>query len=77
MKKLLILLSISVLFITGCSLKKLESDNIEKNMDSLLSTKVSIHNEYYEGYKYYLPKSLSFIDKDDYNAILKNYIKIY
>ncbi len=72
MKKLFILLSISILFITGCSIKRLDNDNIEKNIDTLLSMKVAMYNEYYEGYKYYLPKTLRFIDKDDYNAVLKD-----
>ena len=70
MKKLFILLSISVLFITGCSVKKLDTSNIEKNIDTLMSVKVSMYNEYYEGYKYYLPKNIRFVDKDDYNAVL-------
>ena len=31
-----------------------------------------MYNEFYEGYKYYLPKTLKFIDKDEYNAILQD-----
>ncbi len=72
MKKLLILLSISVLFITGCSVTRLDSNDLLKNVDNLLSVKVSMYNEFYEGYKYYLPKTLKFIDKDEYNAILQD-----
>ena len=72
MKKLLILLSISVLFITGCSVTRLDSNDLLKNADNLLSVKVSMYNEFYEGYKYYLPKTLKFIDKDEYNAILQD-----
>lgn len=72
MKKLLILLSISVLFITGCSVSRLDSNDLLKNVDNLLSVKVSMYNEFYEGYKYYLPKTLKFIDKDEYNAILQD-----
>ena len=73
MKKLFILLSISVLFITGCSIKKLDNDNIENNIDTLMSVKVSMYNEFYEGYKYYLPKTLRFVDKDEYNAVLMDF----
>ena len=72
MKKLIVLLSISLLFITGCSIVKLETSNIDKNIENLLSRKVKMYNVYYEGYKYYLPKGLGFLDKDDYNAILKD-----
>ena len=70
MKKLFILLSISVLFITGCSVKKLSHDSIENNIETLMSVKVSMYNEFYEGYKYYLPKTLRFVDKDEYNSVL-------
>lgn len=73
MKKLFILLSISVLFITGCSIKKLDNDNIENNIDTLMSVKVFMYNEFYEGYKYYLPKALRFVDKDEYNAVLMDF----
>ena len=68
----MILLSISVLFITGCSVSRLDSNDLLKNVDNLLSVKVSMYNEFYEGYKYYLPKTLKFIDKDEYNAILQD-----
>ena len=73
MKKLFILLSISVLFITGCSIKKLDNNSIENNLDTLMSVKVSMYNEFYEGYKYYLPKTLRFVDKDEYNAVLMDF----
>ena len=73
MKKLFILLSISVLFITGCSIKKLDNNSIENNLDTLMSVKVSMYNEFYEGYKYYLPKALRFVDKDEYNAVLMDF----
>ena len=72
MKRLIVLFSISLFFITGCSVIKLDDSNIEKNVDALLSRKVRLYNVYYEGYKYYLPKGLSFVEKEDYNAILKD-----
>ena len=72
MKRLIVLLSIVTLFITGCSVTKLDSSDIGKNMKNLLSEKVKLYNVYYEGYKYYLPKGMSFVDKEEYNAILKD-----
>ena len=30
-----------------------------------------MYNVHYSGYKYYLPKGISFINKDDYNAVLR------
>lgn len=72
MKKIIVLLSIVMIFITGCSVYKLDNKNIGKNIKRLMSEKVSLYNVFYEGYKYYLPKGIGFIDKEDYNAILKD-----
>ncbi len=72
MKKIIVLLSICILFVTGCQIVKLDSSNIEENIDTLMSKKVKNYNIYYEGYKYYLPKGLTFLDKEDFNAVLKD-----
>ena len=72
MKKIIVLLSVVMIFITGCSVYKLDNKNIKKNIKRLMSEKVSLYNVFYEGYKYYLPKGIGFIDKEDYNAILKD-----
>ncbi len=70
MKKLIVLLSICLLLMTGCSIKKLDNVDIGKNIKILLSEKVKLENVYFDGYKYYIPKGLKFINKDDYNALL-------
>lgn len=72
MKKLVILLSMVMLFMTGCSVTKLDNTDIGKNMKTILSQDNKMYNVYYSGYKYYLPKGISFINKDDYNAVLSD-----
>lgn len=72
MKRLIVLLSVVTLFVTGCSVTKLDNNDIGMNMKTLLSKKVKLYNVYYEGYKYYLPKGIGFIDKEEYNAILRD-----
>ena len=72
MKKLIVLLSIVTILVTGCSINKLDDNDIGKNIKTLMSEKVKLYNVHYEGYKYYLPKGIGFLDKDDYNAILKD-----
>lgn len=74
MKRLIVLLSVVLVFMTGCSATKLDSNDIGKNIKTLLSKKVKMYNVYYEGYKYYLPKGVSFVDKEEYNAILRDSI---
>lgn len=72
MKKIIVLLSVVLLSITGCSVKKLDDENIDKNIDTLLSEKVKITNANFEGYKYYVPKGLKFLNKEEYNAVFKD-----
>lgn len=70
MKKLIVLLSMIILFTTGCSITKLDDTNISKNIKNLLSDNVDLHNVYFDGYKYYVPKGMKFINKEEYNALL-------
>ena len=72
MKKLVVLLSIVTIIATGCSVTKLSDKDISKNINLLMSEKVKNYNVYYDGYKYYLPKGVNFIDKEDYNAIVQD-----
>lgn len=72
MKKIIVLLSIVLLLMTGCSIKKLDDKDFESNMDILLSEKVSNSNVNFEGYKYYVPEGLKFVNKEEYNAIFKD-----
>ena len=68
MKKLIILLSL-VFLVTGCSAVELSASDIGTNMKSLLSRKVDIYNVYFDGYKYFVPRGLKFLNKEEYNAI--------
>ena len=72
MKKIIVLLSVILLIITGCSMKELSSNDFEKNMDILLNEKTKSSNVHFDGYKYYVPDGLKFINKEEYNAILKD-----
>lgn len=72
MKRIVVLLSAIMLLMTGCSVTKLDSNDLGKNVKILLSEKSSLYNVFYDGYKYYLPKGVGFVTKDDYNAVLKD-----
>ena len=72
MKKLIVLLSIVVVVATGCSITRIDNQDVLKNIDILMSKKVNTCNVFYDGYKYYLPKGVQFLNRDDYNAILKD-----
>ena len=49
MKKI-VLLSTILLLVTGCSIVKLSDNNIEKNIDTIMSEKSNLHNVYYNEY---------------------------
>ena len=70
MKKKLLILAILLLTLTGCT--KLNTLSLDSLTDTLLSKDVNLTNNVFDGYKYYLPKGLKLISKDEYNAILKD-----
>ena len=74
MKKIKIIAILLIVFIlvTGCSVTTLDNSDYSKNIDTILSSKNKSYNQYFEGYKYYVPYNLSFIDKEEYNAVLKD-----
>lgn len=69
MKKIIVLLSIVVLLLSGCSVKRLDNTDLGKNIKILLSDNVKLYNVFFDGYKYYVPKGLTILNKDEYNAI--------
>lgn len=70
MKKKLILLPMLFL-LTGCNVLNLNNNPIDVIVDNIISNK-KVTNVVFEGYKYYIPKGIKYIDKKDYNAILKD-----
>jgi len=67
-KKLLILLL--VLLVTGCSIVRIDTDNIDNILNVILTKDNKLFNQIGQGYKYYLPAGVSYIDSDDLNDIL-------
>ena len=70
MKKKIILLIISILTLTGCT--NLTNMSIDEVVNVMLESDTNLSNNVFEGYKYYIPKGLRLINKDEYNAILKD-----
>ena len=81
MKKLFVILSVITLFLTGCSVANLNKKSIDEVIDLVLLKKSKLKNSNFDGYSYYIPRELYFINKNDYNAILKdthnNYYYLY
>lgn len=68
MKKIVVLLSVVLLLMTGCSVVTLSNVDVAQNVKTLLSEDTKLYNVYFEGYKYYVPKGMQFLNKEDYNA---------
>lgn len=75
MKKLIILI---VCFTLLCGCTKINNDNINNIINSVVSSDNDRANQYRNGYKFYLPNNLSIIKIDDKNNVFKeNDIKYY
>lgn len=72
MKKVIILLSLTCFLVTGCSVRKLNTNDIDKILDNILVSNKKLKHEVFNGYSYYCPKGLKFLEKADYNAMLSD-----
>ena len=69
MKKI-ILAFLTILFITGCSIVRIDTSDIDNILGVILTKNYKLYNQIGQGYKYYLPGGVSYIDSDDLNDIL-------
>lgn len=69
MKKI-ILICLMILMITGCSIVRIDTKNIDNILKVILTKENDLFNQVGQGYKYYLPGGVSYIDSDDLNDIL-------
>ena len=70
MKKKIFLLIISILTLTGCT--NLTNMSIDEVVDVMLKNDTNLSNNVFDGYKYYIPKGLRLLEKDEYNASFKD-----
>lgn len=67
-KKILVFLI--VLLLTGCSVVRIETSSIDNILKVILTKDNKLFNQVGQGYKYYLPGGVTYIDSDDLNDIL-------
>lgn len=65
MKKLAILFL--VLLVTGCSVVRIDTNNIDNIIDVVLSKRNTVYNRIGKGYKYYIPRGVTYIDTNELN----------
>ena len=69
MKKFIALLLITVIFISGCTVTRVDNKEIGEITDIILGSKNNLKNTVFDGYSYYLPKGLKIDNKEEYNTI--------
>lgn len=65
MKKVLIVLL--CFFMTGCSIVRIDSSHIDNILNVVLSKENNLYNRVGKGYKYYVPRGVSYMDTSDLN----------
>lgn len=69
MKKLIIL-ALTALLLTGCTVVRIDTSNIDNIVAVVLSKDNNLYNRVGKGYKYYIPRGVSYIDTSDLNEKL-------
>lgn len=77
MKKIILIMC---LLLTGCSIVRIDTSSIDNIVSIVLSKDNKLYNQVGKGYKYYVPRGVSYIDTSDYNDTLYsngNYYYLY
>ena len=79
MKKILLLI-IMLFLITGCSVVRIDTKSLDTIVSVVLSKDNTLFNRVGKGYKYYIPRSVTYIDTNELNDKLYsngNYYYLY
>ncbi len=69
MKKIIIIV-LALFVFTGCSIVRINTSDIDTTIDIVLSKDKELYNRVAKGYKYYVPKGVTYIDTNDLNEKL-------
>ena len=80
MKRRALLAIVMILLLTGCTVVRINTNSIDTIVDVLLSKDNNLYNRVGRGYKYYVPRGVTYIDTDETNDKLYskgNYYYLY
>ena len=66
MKKIF-LIGLVTLILTGCTIVRIDTTSIDNILDVILSKENTLYNRVGRGYKYYVPRGVTYIDSTDSN----------
>ncbi len=75
-----ILTFLLIFLVTGCTVVRINTTNLDTIVDVILSKDNNLYNRVGKGYKYYVPRGVTYIDTDDLNDKLYssgNYYYLY
>ena len=58
----LLIIFVSVFLVTGCTVVRIDTSDIDNIVDVVLSKDNSLYNHIGKGYKYYIPRGMIYID---------------
>jgi hypothetical protein len=79
MKKILVI-GLLVMLLTGCTAVRINTNSIDNILKVILTKDNNLYNRIGKGYKYYIPRGVSYIDTNDLNEKLYcdgNYYYLY
>lgn len=56
-----------VFFLTGCTMVRINTNDIDNTVDIILSKENKLYNQIGKGYKYYIPRGVTYIDTVEFN----------
>ena len=71
---------LSIILFTGCTVVRIDTTNIDNIISVVLSKKNTLYNRVGKGYKYYVPRGVTYIDTNELNDKLysnRNYYYLY
>ncbi len=67
MQKKIILLLILVILLSGCTVVRIDTSSIDNTINVVLSKDNKLYNRIGKGYKYYVPRGVTYIDSNELN----------
>lgn len=66
MKKLIMLVGL-IFLLAGCTIVRIDTEDIDNTIGIILSKENKLYNQIGKGYKYYIPRGVTYIDTDELN----------